>query len=51
MAKGHDRPGREAKKPKANKKAAPAGSSFLRPPPDKPAPPRPVVTPPAADKA
>ncbi len=39
MAKSRDRGGREPKKPKANKKVAPAASSFLRPQPtDKHAP-------------
>jgi hypothetical protein len=52
MAKGHDRPGREAKKPKAKKTAAPASSTFLRPAGvDKPAPPRPAVAPPATGKS
>lgn len=40
MPKSHDRPHREAKKPKANKKpAAPAASTFLKP---RPAPSPPV---------
>ena len=33
MAKGRNRRGREAKKPKAEKKAAPVVSTFLRPQP------------------
>jgi hypothetical protein len=33
MAKGRNRRGREAKKPKAEKKAAPVASTFLRPQP------------------
>jgi hypothetical protein len=33
MAKGRSKPGRETKKPKADKKPAQAGSTFLRPQP------------------
>lgn len=41
MAKGQDRRGREAKKPKAAKKVASGASTFLRPQTgDKPAPPK-----------
>jgi hypothetical protein len=39
MPKSHDRPHREAKKPKANKKAAPAGASTLLKPQPSPAAP------------
>ena len=36
MAKGRDKGGREPKKPKANKKAAPADSSPFKQPPAQP---------------
>ncbi|WP_419757957.1 hypothetical protein [Acidisoma sp.] len=36
LAKGRDKGGREAKKPKANKKAAPAESSPFKQPPAPP---------------
>ena len=40
MAKGQKRSGREVKKPKADKKTAPAtpASNFLKPPPKAPGP-------------
>jgi hypothetical protein len=41
MPKSHDRPHREAKKPKANKKPAQAATSFLRPQSTPPAPAKP----------
>jgi hypothetical protein len=41
MPKSHDRPHREAKKPKANKKPAQPASGFLRPQPAAPAPAKP----------
>jgi len=41
MPKSHDRPHREAKKPKANKKPAQSASTFLRPTTPPPAPPKP----------
>jgi hypothetical protein len=39
MAKDRNRGNREAKKPKADKKPAQAGTTFLRPQPTKPQPP------------
>ncbi|MBN9564393.1 MAG: hypothetical protein J0H14_27255 [Alphaproteobacteria bacterium] len=53
MTKGHDRPGREAKKPKKKKTSTGvAPSSFLHPQgTDRPTPAKPAVTPAAPDKA